>query len=365
MKSRIRKIVVALSALLIISSSQRATAQIEGDFLKAGLDDGMLLMEAYITPFANAFGAGFNSAWYNTAKPHKFGGFDLTLSVSAGMVPAADKTFDLNDLGFQKLTLVDPSISIAPTVAGKRDAGPALELVETVNFGGMDYNIPIVEFDSPSGSGIGLVPAPMIQAGIGMPLGTELKIRYIPNTPISEGSVGLIGGGLVHSISQYIKPLKVLPVNISIFGGYSKLSANIPVNLKPDSYSYMLDYTPGDFVDQFVTLGVAAWNISLIGSVDLPLVTGFLGIGYGNSTTILDLEGNLPIPFVDPAISLFGPIYDDAHVITNFNEIKIENFSGLRINVGGKLKLGVFTIHADYTRAQYNVFTFGMGVSFR
>jgi hypothetical protein len=363
MLTRVRKTIAAAAIMLIISLSHNATAQIDlgGDFLKGGIDDGLLLVESYITPFANAFGAGFNSAWYSTAKPHSFGGFDLTLSVSAGMVPSNAKEFDLNDLDFQKLTLVDPLNSIAPTAAGSKNPGPGLQLIE--NIGGFD--IPIVDFESPKGSGIGFAPVPMLQAGIGMPLGSELKIRYIPRTPIAEGSVSLIGGGLVHSISQYIKQLQVLPINISLFGGYSKLSSSIPFSLKPDDYSYMVQYIPADFLDQFVNIDVAAWNISLIGSVDLPLVSGFAGIGYGATTTFLDLEGNIPLPFADPLVSIFGPIYDDAHVVTDIQELKIENFSGLRLNVGGKLKLGVFTIHADYTRAQYNVFTVGMGISFR
>ncbi|MEZ5001331.1 MAG: DUF6588 family protein [Bacteroidales bacterium] len=361
MKSASRKISVVIIALVTFFYTTPASGQLEGDFLKAGLSDGMLLMESYITPFANAFGAAFNSAWYSTAKPHNLGGFDLTLTVSAGMVPDVDKKFDLSDLDFQKLTLVDPGQSIAPTVAGEKNTGPSLELVE--NIGG--FNIPIVEFESPAGSGLGFVPAPMLQAGIGMPLGSEIKIRYIPKTPISEGSVSLLGGGLVHSISQYIKPLKVMPINISVFGGYSKLSASIPVSMKPDNYFYMVEYTPTDFLDQFVSVDVAAWNVSLIGSVDIPLVSAFVGIGYGKTTTILDLEGNLPVPFADPMISTTGPVYDDAHVITNFDELRIDNFSGLRLNVGAKLKLGVFTIHGDYTRAMYNVFTAGIGVSFR
>lgn len=353
---------VAISGILLVSTTNNASGQLDGDFLKGGIDDGLKLVEAYISPYAKAFGAGFNSAWYNTANTHKFGGFDLTLSVSAGMVPASDKTFDLSSLGFEKLQLADPANYVAPTVAGSKNSGPALELVQ--NFGpGLD--IPIVEFNSPEGTGWGVVPAPMLQAGIGMPLGSELKIRYIPKTPIGEGSMSLLGGGLMHSISQYIKALNLLPVNVSLFGGYSKLSSEIPFSLKPDSYAYMTEFGPSDFLDQFVAVDVAAWNVSVIGSVDIPLVSGFVGLGYAKNSTIIDLKGNIPIPFADPLLSLVGPVYDDAHVETDIDEIKIENFSGLRFNIGGKLKLGVFTIGVDYTRAQYNVFTAGMGISFR
>ncbi len=355
-----------LSVLILAGSlmfTQNAKGQYDGDFLKAGIDDGMNLLEAYITPYANAFGAGFNSAWYNTAKPHKFGGFDITLSVCVGFVPETAKEFDLNDIGLTNLTLVDPSNSIAPTIAGVKTPGPELQMVETVN----GYVIPIINVNSPQGTGVGVIPSPMLQVGIGMPLGTELKIRYIPHTPIQEGSVKLYGGGLVHSISQYIKPLKILPVNISAFGGYSKLSASIPMTVKPDNYDHYVTYSAEDFIDQYINLDVTAWNLSLVGSIDLPIVTGFVGIGYASTITVIDFEGNIPIPTVDIDISTTTPIYTDNGVLEDkdIEAITIENFSGLRFNVGGRLKFGVLTIHADYTRAQYNVVSAGFGISFR
>ena len=36
-----------------------------------------------------------------------------------------------------------------------------------------------------------------------------------------------------------------------------------------------------------------------------------------------------------------------------------------RLNAGIRFKFGVFTLHFDYTRANFNVVTAGMGVSFR
>jgi hypothetical protein len=36
-----------------------------------------------------------------------------------------------------------------------------------------------------------------------------------------------------------------------------------------------------------------------------------------------------------------------------------------RLNAGLRLKFGVFTMQFDYTRANYNVVTAGIGVSFR
>ena len=50
---------------------------------------------------------------------------------------------------------------------------------------------------------------------------------------------------------------------------------------------------------------------------------------------------------------------------SDFPNMDIKNFSGLRANIGFRLKLAVVTIHVDYTRAQYNVLSTGLGISFR
>jgi len=50
---------------------------------------------------------------------------------------------------------------------------------------------------------------------------------------------------------------------------------------------------------------------------------------------------------------------------SDFPNMDIKNFSGLRANIGFRIKMSVITFHADYTRAQYNVLTIGLGISFR
>jgi hypothetical protein len=77
------------------------------------------------------------------------------------------------------------------------------------------------------------------------------------------------------------------------------------------------------------------------------------------------LSGNFPTP----TAILTSPFvqYNDSGVKkgSDFPAVDIKNFSGLRANVGFRLKLAVVTIHVDYTRAQYNVLTTGLGISFR
>jgi hypothetical protein len=44
--------------------------------------------------------------WYNTAKPHKLGGFDLTVTLNTASVPNGSKTFDVDELGLSNLNRV-------------------------------------------------------------------------------------------------------------------------------------------------------------------------------------------------------------------------------------------------------------------
>ena len=59
------------------------------------IQDGKSLIEAYISPLGNSLGAALNNGWYNTAKPHHLGGFDVTITANLVLVPADAKTFNL------------------------------------------------------------------------------------------------------------------------------------------------------------------------------------------------------------------------------------------------------------------------------
>ena len=109
-----------ISAILFFSAV--SFSQIDNfDFLRSGAADGVKIIQAYMAPWANAFGAGLNGSWYNTAKPHKLGGFDITVGFNVGMVPEADGTFNVGDLGLTTLT----GSGTASTVSGPATTGPA------------------------------------------------------------------------------------------------------------------------------------------------------------------------------------------------------------------------------------------------
>jgi hypothetical protein len=335
-----------------------AFSQVESiDFLRSAKEDGVQLLSAYITPWVNAFGAGLNGSWYNTAKPHKFGGFDITLGINVGMVPKSEGTFDISSMTFKSLTLVGSEP--ASTIAGPKVDGPEMSYIL-----GTDT---LSSFNTPPGINWRFIPVPTIQIGIGLPKGTELKGRIVPRIPImgKNGDIFLWGVGLMHSISQYFPGDKLLPYDISVFGGYTRLNSNVPVALKPygDDYSNYSNYDITSFSDQNLSTTVEAWNVSALASVNLKVITFYGGLGYSRTNTSVKLEGNYPTPTLGET----APVYEDKGVITgaDFGEINIKNISGLRANAGFRLKLSVITFHIDYTWSHYSVFSTGLGISIK
>lgn len=348
-----RRVAALIFTSLFISSA--AFSQFNNvDFLRSAPADAGKFVQAYISPWANAFGAGLNGSWYNTAKPHKFGGFDVTASFNVGMVPSSAGTFDVTKIGLSSaLSVTGAGSGTTSSISGPNKQGPQMAYKSGA------YTL--ATFNTPPGTNWKYIPVPMVQVGIGLPLGTELKVRFLPKIPIKGGDVSMWGVGLMHSIMQYIPGNKLLPLDLSLFAGYTRLTGNVPLNLQPQ-VGYV-DIITLPLNNQNLDASVDALNISAIASLNIPVLTIYGGLGYTKTRTNITLSGNFPSP------KLYGTSveYRDDGVRTgaDFPKIDIKDFSGLRANIGLRIKLAVITIHADYTRAQYNVISTGLGVSFR
>ncbi len=343
----------------------------EIDFIKGGVDDAQILFKEYLTPYANAFGANLNGGWYNTAKPHKLGGFDVTVTVNTAWAPPSHKTMDLAQLGLS--AEISGESSIAPTIAGKR-SGERPTLTYSTQNPANGNDITLAQYESPNGTGVNMIPLPMVQASIGLPFGTDITGRYLPSLDLGKsGNIGLWGVGLKHSILQHIPVMKRIPViDASLQGGYTKLNSYANVTFTPDAYSFAENLVTDVliFKGQKVNLDVEAYTVNLVTSQTLPVITFYQGIGYSTTKTRLALEGVYPKPFPDPdensdyygqLVIKDGEKYREEDPI----DAEVENTKDLRLNAGFRIKLGVLTIHFDYTKANYSLVTGGIGISFR
>ncbi len=328
-----KRLIFSLVLLLSLSFSGKAQEDVV-KFLTGSLQDANKLTKAYLEPFGKGFGAGLNSGWYNSAKPHKLFGFDLTFTMATAIPPSSSKTFDVSKLNLDYWKLQTTTNNIAPTVTGAKDNGPILVPKDVLIPGSLTM---------PKGAGLKFIPAPMIQAGIGLPFNTEVDFRILPTIKIPDvGKFSLWGFGIKNEFKEFIPGFKALPFNVSGFFGYTKFKSSFDVNAPQNGTS-----------TQTLNFDASGYTTKLLISKSIPVLTVYAGVGYNKSTTDVKLKGNYSVPGVNLGLDVTDPI-----------SIDFVN-SGMTANVGLRLKLAVIAFHFDYTVGKYKLYNAGVGINFR
>jgi hypothetical protein len=353
--------VLLLFLAVILTGNTKSYSQVSeiGNMMATGANDAKILLQPYITPAVNAFGAALGSGWYNTAETHKPGGFNLTFTASAAIVPKKYETFLINNDDLTYLKLANEANNESQTIAGEKIAGP--QIVYSIG----DYTQPA--FNMPEGLNTNYIPAAMIQAGVGLIKGTDLMIRYIPNIKISNNEIGLWGLGGKHDIKQWIPGLKKMPIlQLSIMYGYTKLHTFVDLNVDKGSISAtdLNGEESNTWDDQYMKLIVQNQTANLLIAADLKFVCFYGGIGFVTTKTNLKLEGDFPVVYFDEALT-----ETRVKAVSDPINMEIKNQDGgitkPRLNIGVRFKLAVVTLHFDYSWANYSVLTAGLGFSFR
>ncbi|MGY5355074.1 DUF6588 family protein [Wenyingzhuangia sp. IMCC45467] len=338
-------------ALLIALSTGMFTAKAQEieQFLVLGEDAGTL-MQSYLQPAFEGTIYNLNSGWYRTAKPHRLLGFDVTLNATLSAVPSNRKkfTFDVNDYNNVRLES-GASQAELPTAFG----GSSNEVLIVSK----DVDTPLgpqtAEFEMDALNGIGdeigfdQVPAAMIQAGIGLPFKTDVTFRFLPKVGSDSFKTNLFGVGVKHNILQYFPIAKRIPlVDISVFGGYTKLSS---------------EYIPGE--NQSIDMEVNSLTGQLLGSVDLKIVNFFVGLGYSTGKSSLVVNGEYEFQYRDPntGLPLGEPQKIDEADLPNIKN----DVNSFMTTAGMSINLAFFKIYGSYTLQEYNAINAGVAFSFR
>ena len=327
----LKRLSIAIAFFVTFSFSAHSQEDI-ADLLKGSIKDANTIAEVYLKPFGKGFGTSLNSGWYNTAKPHKLFGFDLTFSVATSMIPSGDKKFDVSKLKLNYWELQDPNAKLSPTVAGAKSAGPVL----TPKLG-VGTNLTL-----PKGANLSFVPAPMIQAGIGLPFNTEVDFRILPKIKIPDaGQFSLWGFGIKNEFKEFIPGFKALPFNVSAFFGYTNFKSSFDIDAPQTGNS-----------KQTLDFNAKGYTTRLLVSKSIPVLTVYAGVGYSKTTTDVTLKGKYAVP--------------EATILDVTDPIKLDFINkGMSANLGLRIKLAVIAFHFDYTFGEYKIYNAGFGINFR
>lgn len=360
----------------LAAASITANAQMEDvtKVLNGGIADANTLAKAYMLPYGEGFALGLANGWYNTAKPHKIFGFDLTLTAGIASIPSDKLTFDASKLDLK--TLQVGAKKVGPTIAGEKIDGADLILRQTTTVNGTATTVE-TSFKMPQGVDFAYTPSMAIQAGIGLPMGSELMFRLVPGIKIGDyGKLGMWGLGVKHDIKQWIPVVAATPFwDMSIMAGYTSFKSTVTGSfLTPDpSLYYTTNVNLNDYNDQGVELKAKAFTANLLVSTNIPVFNVYGGIGITNASSELILTGKFPTPGIPAAADVAASIANGSPVksgivnVTNPISTKFDDLGTVfRGNIGARIKLLIITLHADVTfSGGYTMYTGGFGFSFR
>ena len=349
-----KSLIITITTLCALNFSAKAQDGIS-ELLKTAPGDATKLLNAYANPLFKGFGTGLNNGWTNTAKTKSLLHFDLRVSVSGVFVPTADKSFDISQIGLSNSTrLKSGSPAVTPTIAGKSGATPAtLELYS-------DGGIKVDEFKLPERV-TPVIPAPQIQLTVGLIKSTDVTVRFIPKTKISDnvGSVGMIGFGLKHNIMEDIfggVGGKLVPFDLALAAGYTRFNYELPLDVQPNGVRTADPSNPNNaknsnFNNQRLEGHFSGFNIQALISKKFLVFTPFAAVGFNTAKTDVGLYGNFP---VSNGLATYT-------VYTDPIKINQNSISNVKLDVGFQLDLAFFKFYASGSLAKYKSVTAGIG----
>lgn len=343
---------ILVAALLIGFDCTVSVAQVaskESDlsaFLQAESGDASKLLNAYLSPVIKGLSYGATSGWYHTGQVHKKLGIDLGVTAVAVSMPSSENTFDPTQLGLSANTI--PSGKVASTILG-----PETTTSYTMKYtnGGQTISTNVngpPGLDLKKNIGTSIVPAAMIQLGIGTIKNTDLKVRYMPEFSNGDSRISMLGFGLMHDIKQYLPGVKELPFDLSVLVGYNSISGATNLT-NTDVSNDGKPYSP----DGAINYKFNSWVAQAIISKKISVLTAYAGVGFGSVSTDASISGSFTLDPYGTNITLKDPFS------TTYKN------SSVKLTLGMRLKFGPVYLNSDYTLQEYNALAVGFGFSIR
>ncbi len=323
------------------------TQNVDGieNFILASDEDRKILTKQYFEPLFNSMQISMGEGWVKSAKPHKKLGFDLTFLVSAINIPSYARQYNTDGL-----SSIDSSYDSSPTIFGSDTEGNYL-----VDFypDGSDYSLS-TSFAIPAGHEdllkMDRLLLPNLQFSVGIPLKTELVVRFMPKTQSKGAEIKSFGLGIKHSLSQYFNSSKVTPFNLSALLTASRLEG---------AYDFGANsQLAGE--NQSIDLQVYNASSGLIASLDFKIMSIYCSISQVISKSSFKINGSYSLVYE----SSFSEIDGVEYVLSD--PVSIENnLNFLRKNFGVGFNFPFVNLFLDYSIQDYNSINLGVSIGAR
>ncbi|MCF4102322.1 hypothetical protein L1I30_11635 [Gillisia sp. M10.2A] len=185
------------------------------------ISDMLIIADNFVAPGAEGAAVQSSAGWFSSGKAMDKWQINFSVHGNALFVPSSKQTKLLQDQDLQIIKIKDSDRELLPTVFGPdtdiifegQVTNPLSDDGEKIDF----------EFDAIDGLDKKVLAHPFAQLTVGLPYGTEVTVRYLPNVTVDDVGYSTYGVGLKHNFNQYIKYSKEEDFQFAAAIGYSNI----------------------------------------------------------------------------------------------------------------------------------------------
>ncbi|WP_375578405.1 DUF6588 family protein [Marivirga tractuosa] len=333
-------------ATFLLANVEFTKAQSFEEVVESGVADANTYLGHYMNPVASSIGNGLANGWYNTAKPHKTLGFDLTFNINMATIPDAAKTFEFVEAEYDNISLANPANSSLPTfiggstdqnlvISGNREVAGGQSIAYDETIGAPDGILDDLDYPGPLA-----IPTPTVQLGVGIVKNTDLIIRFTPQISVGDFAFQSFGFGVKHDFKQWIPGMKLLPFDLSGLVAFNRLNTTYQIN---------------EAEGQVAEFGASATTVQAIISKKLLFFTPYAGLGFNIVRSNFAMKGDYQFDGGSEPYTVTDPI-----------DLSFDGSGEPRFTIGARVKiLWVLALNVDYTIQRYNTLSVGLGLNIR
>lgn len=206
---------------LIFLAGQHINAQENSDLF---IEDMLTLADRFAKPAAEGAAYQASAGWFSSAVSLEKWDFRISLHGNALFVPEEKKTFPLSNTDFRLLEIENGQNAQLPTAFGATTTTYFTGEINFVNPVSGEMESREVRFKGFDGVERDYIPHAFVQVAVGLPSGTELTVRGMPQVTIDDVTASTFGLGLKHNLSQYFRNYTSEGFQFGVAGAYSKFN---------------------------------------------------------------------------------------------------------------------------------------------
>lgn len=283
------------------------------------IEDLLLLCGNFIEPAADGSVYQSSASWYQSGKTNDLWQVDVAIMNNVLFIPNQRRSFIFNNSDYNNLRLIngDDMAELPTAIGGDTDV-----VIEGEALGDT------FDFRAFEGLGQDAVYHPYLQAGVGLPKGFELKVRYSPKIEINDSNFEILGFGLQSNLNTLfgLDDVGNEEEGKKAFADFSALVSysNFKVDFLFDAFEL-----PGAVINRTI-IDADSWLFQLVVSKEIKNFELFYATGFTTSKFDYTLGGeqSLLLDALNEALIRLNNAQTDLKFDLGFNY----NFKRLTLN---------------------------------